>query len=157
MKEMSEKLYYIICKRHMKTKDGAILFWRPNNSGYTYNVEEAGLYTHEETSKSHSEDNRDDPRIGYDTIQDLISVCVIENSKLGHIVRNNKENRLILDIQLNELQDSESSWDKSQFVNIKEFIERYKRVSELYNEIMRGLLNERITDHSKSDSRDYSL
>ena len=35
---------YKICLRHAGKEDNTFLFWKPNNSGYTRCVEEAGIY-----------------------------------------------------------------------------------------------------------------
>lgn len=40
-----EKKYYQICLRHSGPEENTFLLWGDNGSGYTRNIEEAGLYT----------------------------------------------------------------------------------------------------------------
>lgn len=45
------KKYVIASMRHTSSKDYVVTFWGPNRSGYTPNIDEAGLYTEEESNK----------------------------------------------------------------------------------------------------------
>lgn len=45
------KQYYIISCKHTSKGDTALLFFGPNNSGYTYHRDRAGKYSHEDALK----------------------------------------------------------------------------------------------------------
>lgn len=43
-------MYYLICLE--RTKDvRQLVFWKPNRKGYTLDIQEAGLYSQEETDE----------------------------------------------------------------------------------------------------------
>ncbi|MBP6861372.1 MAG: hypothetical protein KBC57_03335 [Neisseriaceae bacterium] len=44
--------YFVISLGHSKKADDFILFWRPDNCGYTFCVEKAGLYTEQQVLDS---------------------------------------------------------------------------------------------------------
>lgn len=49
---------YKICLRHAGKEDNTFLFWKPNNSGYTRCIENAGIYEDsEEDYKNQIKDN----------------------------------------------------------------------------------------------------
>ena len=45
MPDRDKQEYYIVCNRHRKPYEYNWTFWRPNKNGYTYMLEEAGLYS----------------------------------------------------------------------------------------------------------------
>lgn len=49
--------YYIISLKHTSKGDTALLFFGPNNRGYTYNRDSAGRYSYEDAKKYSSEDS----------------------------------------------------------------------------------------------------
>jgi hypothetical protein len=51
------KQYYIISLRHTSKGDTALLFFGPNNNGYTYQRDRAGRYSYEDAVKYSSEDS----------------------------------------------------------------------------------------------------
>ena len=55
---MAEELFYVVCVRHLRRKEIAVLFWGPNNQGYVTNLDKAGKYTRE--SGKDFFDNKDD-------------------------------------------------------------------------------------------------
>ncbi len=44
--------YFVISLGHSKKADDFILFWRPDNCGYTFRIEDAGLYTEQQVLDS---------------------------------------------------------------------------------------------------------
>src|SRR5574344_1149870 len=63
---------YKICLRHAGKEDNTFLFWKPNNSGYTRCIENAGIY----------EDSEEDYKNQIKEGDFLVSVdFVLENSK----------------------------------------------------------------------------
>ena len=53
------KTYYILCTRHSRSDDPGFTWWGPNRSGYTCDLDKAGIYTEEEAQPwltGHSED-----------------------------------------------------------------------------------------------------
>lgn len=119
----------------MKRKDGAVLFWRPEQSGYTYNVEEAGRYTKEETDMYHKEDRRDDPRVLEELVLPLMKKCVIDNSKLGSIVKNTPKNRKALNILLKQLLNIDTGWTKECFIDPEEYIKRNSNIIKVSEDV----------------------
>lgn len=104
---------YIICTRHMSKKDGAILFWKKDSQGYTYNVLEAGKY----------EDKDIDMPVNTELVDSLAVERVIDNHKLGRVVINNSKNRRLLKLSLRKLRNTETAWDWSIFVTPAKFME----------------------------------
>lgn len=41
-------VYYVLSLKWSKRRDGLLTWWRPNNNGYCYRLEEAGRYTAEQ-------------------------------------------------------------------------------------------------------------
>lgn len=119
----------------MKKKDFAILFWGPNSCGYRYNVNDAGIYTEDEI-KSFDEDHYcDDMPILKNVVDDLLVDMVIDNNKLGKVCLNNRKNRKLLRIKLDELRKGESNWDSGAFCEPKKFLHFNQKILNVVNEI----------------------
>lgn len=41
---VTSKMYYIMSLKHTKPEDNMVLWWRPECKGYTYYIDEAGIY-----------------------------------------------------------------------------------------------------------------
>jgi len=120
----------------MNKKDHAILFWGKNNSGYTYNVDNAGLYDHDDITNRFppSRHNNDAPIEDY--IVDSITVkSVIDREVLGNIVINNAKNRKLLNIKLKELLPGDTNWNYRAFSTPEEFLKINKNTINLINQI----------------------
>lgn len=125
----------------MRESDFAVVFWRSESSGYTYNVEEAGLYTEEEIKRF--ENPHDDSPIAEEVITPLLEKYVIDEIKLGSVVVNTKKNRKILKIKLKELLVGVySNWDSRAFLTPEEFVKRYERIETLLEETREYLKKE---------------
>jgi hypothetical protein len=69
------KQYYIISCKH--TSGYTLTLWRPNNSGYTIYLEQAGKYSEEDVKKN---------PLYYNNRNDTIAVPVEELEKIAHHV-----------------------------------------------------------------------
>lgn len=127
--------YYIICKRHSHKKDYAVLFWAPNNTGYRYNVSDAGVYTEEEVKKFDKDHYCDDMPVLKSLVDEMAITMVIDNAKLGKVCLNNPNNRKILGIKLSELLSGETAWDKRAFCKPKLFLKLNQNTQKIINEI----------------------
>lgn len=128
-KELDHKMkHYRICLRHLSKKDHAILFWGKNSQGYTYNLNNAGLYE----GKSHTED---DPLTLASIVDPLAIDSVIDNTTLGKIVLNNKANRKTLNIDSKKLLNCDTNWTWLAFQDPKEFLTRTKKLINLVQEV----------------------
>ena len=58
--------YYIICKRHAYRQDHAVLFWGKDKSGYSYNLDDAGVYTKEDIKE---DDNYIELEFSYEELE----------------------------------------------------------------------------------------
>lgn len=117
-----EKLYYIICKRHMNKNDYAILFWQANSQGYTYNINNAGIYDEKAIKIISKENYCDDIPVLCESIDNITIRSVIDNRTLGKVVVNNNINRRICNIKLCELLKGPSIWDKKAFCTPERFL-----------------------------------
>lgn len=126
--------YYIICKRHAYKKDFAILFWGKNFSGYTYNIENAGVYTGEEVRSRNLTPCADD--IAEEgLIKSLAERYVIDNAQLGLIVRSINSNWKLLNIKASELYKGNTVWDERAFCTPDEFVNKNKNTVKILEAI----------------------
>jgi len=125
--------YYILCKRHGYKKDHAMLFWGPNNQGYFYDLNKAGLYTSEQASKFPYP--TDDKPIALDLIESMAIESIIENNCIGKIVLNTEENRLKVGTKLKELNAGSTNWDSGAFCSIETFMNKNKNTVQMIEEI----------------------
>lgn len=131
---MSKEQYYIVCKRHMHRTEGAVLFWGPNNAGYRYDINSAGLYTEEEAKKFDGNHHHDMP-VPQKLVDELSEEKVIDRKILGRVVMNTKKNRKILGIKLTELVTGPTVWETRVFVDPGEFVMMYSDVVALIGKI----------------------
>ena len=137
---MSEKLFYIVCKRHMHRKDHAILFWGPDSSGYQYNTLKAGRYS-EQCIARFNDHQSDDMPVQCNIIDAIAIESVIDNNVLGSICRNTASNRKLIGIKLTELLKGDTVWDKRAFCRPKEFLRINEQRIQLVNEIRKRYCN----------------
>ena len=52
-----EKQYWILSRKHTGPKDKFVTLWRPDNKGYCYPIELAGIYDGYENGYHHDEEN----------------------------------------------------------------------------------------------------
>lgn len=128
------KEYYVICKRHAFRQDYAILFWGPDNKGYTYNVNVAGVYG-EEVLERFRDHESDDCPVEKSIIDSMVKDSVIDNKVLGKIVLNNPQNRRVLKISTKELHAGPSNWDYRAFCSPKQFLIQNQDTIELINQV----------------------
>lgn len=130
---MSKKKFYIVCKRHMHRKDGAILFWGPNRCGYRYGLEHCGLYTEEEAKGFDRPEL--DMAVPQELVESLAVTRVIDRKELGKVCLNTKEVRRELGIQLNELLKGETVWTDRVFLEPDEFVRLYQDIVAIMTKI----------------------
>lgn len=131
-------LFYIICKRHAQRSDYAVLFWGKNFSGYTYNLNNAGLYTEQDVANRFKDTNpSDDLPVHRDFVEPLAVDMVIGNKDLGKVVINNPQNRKKLNIKVKEMLTGPSAWDSRSFCKPTIFLQRNQNTLELI-EAIRG-------------------
>lgn len=125
----------------MTNKDFAILFWGPNHCGYTYNLDNAGVYT-EEDCKKHIGDDRD-PAIMCDVVDPLKEKYLIDYSpdmvtaKAGHIVKNDQKNRKTLNIKKIDLPKvSVTGWDHRAFKSVEDFKKDFSNYQKIAEQIL---------------------
>ena len=114
----------------MFKKDKAILFWRSDATGYTYNVKEAGLYPANAIPGHHPSD---DDLVSCELVEQLAIHAVFDNMKLGMICLNTPKNRKLLGMSIGELLVGKGH-DRV-FSTPKEFVSEFKDVVTLVNEI----------------------
>lgn len=126
------KEYYLLSLRHASKKDFALLFWGPNDCGYTYNIDDAGVYTEGdlEVGKEYYNNTYTKP-IEKHLIIKKRKFYVIDRSKLGHIVLNNCENRACFSIAIKDFCTNETGWDERVFVTPKDFLAMHKKIIEI--------------------------
>ena len=83
--------YYLLSLKHTKKSDKHMTFWRPNDRGYTYCLNVAGIYIDIEEGYHSSENTKP---ISVEEIEKI----QIHDSLEGYVVENNKKNREILGI-----------------------------------------------------------
>lgn len=66
--------YVIVCSCHTQPTDVAITLWRPNSSGYTYDVNKAGKYSLEDAILINSGD-REDFAVPIEIVEGLAYTC----------------------------------------------------------------------------------
>jgi hypothetical protein len=127
--------YYIICKRHSSKKDYALNFWGPNRRGYTFDINQAGVYSQEETAEFPEDHYRDDQPVPVMLIEKLSEYSVIDHATLGKIVRNTKKNRSAVGMKLAEMRGKETIWGSGAFCDPKHFLMSHKKTVNILNMI----------------------
>lgn len=127
--------YYIVCKRHGYRKDYAINFWGPNNSGYSYNLNYAGIYSEEDIKKFPMSHYCDDMPVLKSVVDSFAIDAVVGNRELGKACPNTPETRKELGVKLTELHTGPTSWDSRAFVNPKLFLNRNKNTIDIIKQI----------------------
>ena len=131
-----ENKYYIISKKHMYRRDFAINFWGPNRSGYTYNLNYAGVYCQAEADELAENFHRaSDILVLKSMVDPLAEEYVIDKRALGKICKNNKENRVIFDIKLTELLTGWTAWNSGAFAEPKTFVYNNRHTIKLLSQI----------------------
>jgi hypothetical protein len=119
----------------MFKKDFAILFWGPNNTGYQYNIDEAGIYSEEEAAKFDKEYYCDDMPI-QKSIVDAVSIdSVIDNQVLGRICQNTKSNRNLIGIKLSELRTGDSIHNHHIFCEPTKYLQLHENTMRIIDQI----------------------
>jgi hypothetical protein len=116
-----EKKYFYISLKHTKRNDAVFTFWGPNNAGYCYYKEWAGLYDvpykNEKCVKS----------IDREIIDSLVETCIYDN-KIVSFLLNNEANRRKLKITKKLLLDCGfSSVKRSHFIKFSDLKPAGKR------------------------------
>lgn len=131
-----EQQYYIISKKHMTTKDFAILFWGKNFSGYKYNLNNSGVYSQTEIDTNFNCSESDSIAVKKEIIDSIKERYVIDNNELGFIVLNTPKNRKLLNIRKKELTTVEfSPWNECAFISPDIFLKINEHTLRLIDEI----------------------
>lgn len=70
----SNKGYYLI-DLERSIKSGRVFYWKPANRGYTPSLEEAGVYSEEESQKQIDKDfNKRTVRTSTETVKDILKL-----------------------------------------------------------------------------------
>lgn len=126
-------MVYLLSTKHNNPKDFAFLFWGPNSSGYTYNVEEAGLY--DQASADIGRGYNDVYLVEESILAPLKEKYVIDSYKLGSIVPNTAKNRKIIGISLKDLISKSTTWDDKCFMSIDDFRKRNRIIINIEDQI----------------------
>jgi hypothetical protein len=130
------KKYYVVCKRHGQKKDYALLFWAENRRGYTFNVDEAGVYYKQDFPESHW---CDDMPVLKETVDSVAVHSVIDfNSSYAKLIKvcvNNSKNRKLLNIKISDLRNGATNWDSKNFCTPKMFANRNKNTIKILRKI----------------------
>ena len=87
--------YYIICLKHTRKKDSFFTLWRPNNAGYCWFKDHAGVYDGYE--KGYHDSCNNVPVLK--EVLDKLFIDIEYEGKMVKAVLNNPENRKKLGIK----------------------------------------------------------
>jgi hypothetical protein len=127
--------YYVVCKRHAYRKDYAVLFWGKNFNEYTYNIDDAGIYTEEEIVGLPESHFRDDKPVSVEIVDKGAILSVIDNARLGKVYLNTGENRRTIGTSISELHTGPTNWDSENFCTPEYFLVKNKNVASVVRAI----------------------
>ena len=138
-----KKDYYILCLRHQRKENYALVWWKPDGKGYTYGINRAGKYKRD----YFPEDHKGDIFIPCEIVEQITKWVVYEDEQLLNIVENSMGNRKKLEIKKKDIW-LDDGYDKFSFMTIECAKKKFERLLKLNNQIDK-IMQEEVNEGNK--------
>lgn len=127
--------FYLASLDHMVLDDPAILFWRINRIGYTYELNLAQLYSEEEAKKLCELSHLIVVAIPENLAEELSKKWVVDCRRIAKIVENTEYTRKALGLDPANFRSMRTLWGAVRFETLWGYLERNRGVRKFYDEV----------------------